>query len=133
MSGTFYDLHGVRICALGAEGKKVGSDREAIEWIGRALAGDAGLVLVPVERLTEDFFRLRTGVAGAVVQKFVTYRLRMAIVGDVWQYVEESGAFRDFVVEASRGDQVWFVSDVGELEGRLKNLSVAGSIFKACE
>jgi hypothetical protein len=41
------------------------------------------LVIIPAQRLDPDFFRLRTGVAGEFVQKFVTYRLRLAVVGNV--------------------------------------------------
>ena len=34
-------------------------------------------------RLSPDFLRLSTGLAGDVLQKFVNYGLRVAIVGDV--------------------------------------------------
>jgi hypothetical protein len=58
-------------------------------------------------------------VAGGVVQKFVNYRLRLAIVGDVAEHVTASTALRDFVREANRGGQTWFVADEAELAARL--------------
>ncbi len=45
--------------------------------------------------LDPEFFVLRSGVAGAFVQKLVQYRLRLAIVGDITARIEASDALRD--------------------------------------
>ena len=78
------------------------------------------MIVIPAERIDEGFFRLRTGVAGAFLQKFVTYGRRVAILGDISQHVLESSALRDFVVEANRGDHVWFVETIEDLERHLR-------------
>jgi hypothetical protein len=78
--------------------------------------------VIPVARLGDDFFRLRTGFASDFIQKFVNYRIHMAIVGDISRYVDESTALRDFVREANRGDQVLFLATIDELGVRLKQL-----------
>lgn len=101
-----------------AEGRRLRSDRDAVDLIGEAQGAD--LIVIPAERLEEDFFRLRTGVAGAFLQKFATYHRRVAILGDISRHVQESTALRDFVVEANRGDHVWFVETIEELERRLQ-------------
>jgi hypothetical protein len=108
-----------RIFECAPDGKKVRGERDALDLIGEAMRQGASLVLIPVERLGEDFFKLRTRVAGEIVQKFVTYRMRLAIVGDISGHLSESSALRDFVREANRGDQVWFVANREELERRL--------------
>lgn len=77
-------------------------------WI--ALAADA---------LGDAFFDLRTGAAGAIVQRLVNYRLHLAILGDVERHRAASTAFAAFSVEANRGGQLWFVADLEELERRL--------------
>src|SRR5271166_4123563 len=102
------ELHGTRIVACPAEGPEVGV-RGAMDLIGEALGSGAPVVMIPVERLTEDFFRLRTGIAGEIVQKFVNYRVRLAVVGDISRFLKASPPLRDFVYEANRGDHVWFV------------------------
>jgi hypothetical protein len=38
------------------------------------------LIVPPVDRLGDDFFRLKTRIAGEIIQKFVTYGVRAAIV-----------------------------------------------------
>jgi hypothetical protein len=103
--------------ACAAEGKKLRSERDAVDLIGEAQGRD--LILIPAERLDDDFFRLRTGVAGAFLQKFVTYGRRIAILGNISRYVDESSSLRDFVVEANRGDHVWFVQTIEDLEMRI--------------
>ncbi|MFI9155349.1 DUF4180 domain-containing protein [Streptomyces sp. NPDC053367] len=65
-------------------------------------------------------FRLRTGVAGAMVQKFVTYRVRLAVVGDVSRQAAESGALRDFLRETNEGGHLWFVPGYDELGEKLR-------------
>jgi hypothetical protein len=119
MAATSYEVHGVRIFACAPEGKKLRGDRDAVALIEEAIRHDADLILIPVERLADDFFRVRTRVAGEIIQKFVAYRRRIAIAGDISQYLEESSALRDFVYESNRGEQVWFVANPEELERKL--------------
>jgi hypothetical protein len=80
-------------------------------------------VAVPADRLTDDFFQLRTGVAGAIAQKFTDYRMGLAVVGDVSARTTTGAAFRDYVRETNRGLAVWFVADLGELEQRIAAIS----------
>lgn len=114
-----YEVHGTRVLACTADGKKLQNDRDAVELIGEALQTGASVVAIPVERFEDDFFRLRTRIAGEIVQKFVQYRRRLAIIGDISKYVAESSAFAAFVHEANRGEDIWFVSDLAELAKRL--------------
>lgn len=87
-----------------------------MDLIAMTFAADgARTIVVPVERLDPDFFRLSTGVAGEIVQKFVTYRRRLVVLGDVSSFVERSDAFRDWVHEVNRGSDVRFVADDEEL------------------
>jgi len=120
MPNKSHELHGVRILECAAEGAPLRNARELNDLISKAWENRAKMVVVPAERLGDDFFRLRTGIAGEMVQKFVNYRVRLAIVGDISRYVEESTALRDFVRESNRGNQLWFVANIEELEERLR-------------
>lgn len=102
-----------------SEGKKLRTDREAVDLIGDARSVGAEMIVIPVERLDDDFFVLRTRVAGEFMQKFVTYGVRVAILGDISKYENESKAFRDWVYEANRGRDLWFVASREELDERL--------------
>ena len=119
MSDTLITIHNVQVLVCAADGEKLKSERDAVDLIGDAWSYRAELVLVPVERLTEDFFQLKTGLAGQIMQKFVSYRLRLVILGDISEYVAQSRALRDFVYETNSHDQVWFLPNLQELNERL--------------
>jgi hypothetical protein len=110
------EFHGVRILECDAAGAPLRNNRELNDLISAAWEHRAHIIVVPGARLDDDFFPLKTGVAGEMVQKIVIYHLRLAIVGDISGYVAKSTALRDFVRESNRGNQLWFVANLDELE-----------------
>lgn len=68
--------------------------------------GKANRIALPKSALTEDFFRLRTGVAGEILQKVSTYQFKLAIYGDFSGYT--SKPLQDFIRECNRGTTVFF-------------------------
>jgi hypothetical protein len=124
-------LHGVPVLVCAAEGSPLRDDQDAVDLISQAFNHRADWVAVPVDRLTPEFFRLRTGMAGAIVQKFVNYRTKLAVVGDVTAQIVASDAFRDWTREANRGRDIWFVIDLAELEQRLTTARGPGDTLPA--
>jgi len=64
-----------------------------------------------------DFFRLGTGLAGEILQKYTNYHIRLAIVGDFSVYT--SKPLRDFMFESNKGRNVLFVSTLEQAIERL--------------
>ena len=62
--------------------------------------------------ISEDFFRLSTGVAGEVAQAFVNYGCRLAIIGDFSGYT--SKPLYDYIYECNKGRHLNFVDDEQE-------------------
>jgi hypothetical protein len=118
-----------RECVEGSKGKgSVGLrrivDKRADDAVKRLHScQQAALVIIPSGRLGEDFFRPKTGVAGEIVQKFVTYGVRLVILGDLSRYLDDSSSFRDFVRESNEGSALWFVTNRKELRQRWVNHS----------
>ena len=106
------------VLVCGVEGAPIASTQDALDVIGSAFSL-ADVVAVPVGRFDERFFTLHTGLAGEIMQKFVNYRMRLAVVGDISAHVAASTALRDLVFESNRGNHVWFVTDLDELDTRL--------------
>lgn len=73
--------------------------------------GCAKLILHAAD-LSAEFFDLRTGLAGEVLQKFSNYRMQLAIVGDFSHL--ESRSWRDFIRESNRGRTVSFLPTLDE-------------------
>ena len=81
------------------------------------IMGDIGYngcsrLIVHAGDLSPDFFDLRTGLAGEVLQKFSNYRMRLAIVGDFSSLTSRS--WRDFIRESNRGITVSFLPTLEE-------------------
>jgi hypothetical protein len=58
----------------------------------------------------ESFFILSSGLAGEILQKFVNYGLKVAIVGDYSHYTGKP--LHDFIRESNRGRDVFFVPNI---------------------
>lgn len=118
-AGTVTNRHGVRVLHCAADGAKLSSDGDAVELIGRAFEHAADMVAIPTARIDDRFFDLSSRIAGEVLQKFVTYQLRVVIVGDISHHLSGSAALRAFVHESNRGPHVWFVADDAQLDAQL--------------
>jgi len=73
---------------------------------------DADCMILPKAALSEQFFVLSSRLAGDILQKFVNYQFRVAIVGDFSGYT--SKPLRDFIYESNQGKHVFFASTVEE-------------------
>jgi hypothetical protein len=109
----------MKVHVFPANGPLLRNERDVVDLIGEVFSESPDWVALPTSRLPEDFFRLRTRLAGEMIQKFVNYGLWLAIVGDLSQQVAASEALADFVRESNRGGQVWFVQDLDELQRKL--------------
>ncbi|OLR95023.1 DUF4180 domain-containing protein [Actinokineospora bangkokensis] len=92
----------------------------ATDVIGGTWGTGAEWVVVPVSRLDPEFFRLSSGVAGEITQKFANYRLKLAVVGDIEEHLARSAPLRDLVREANAGSQLWFAATEAEFTARLR-------------
>ena len=119
MNLEVYELQGVRVVEFPTAGDQFRNDWQAIEIISEAAAHNAEVIVIPVERLITGFFDLKTRIAGEILQKFVTYRKRVVVLGDISNRLSGSSALRDVVYECNAGHQVWFLASVNELDQKL--------------
>lgn len=120
---TVKDFSGRKVVIGDDSGPLLASEKDVNDWISAAWDAEANLVVVPASRLSEEFFLLSTRIAGAVIQKFVNYRAQLVIIGDISRWVASSNALRDFVYEANKGREVWFLPDLDALAERLQQNS----------
>jgi len=59
--------------------------------------------------ICEDFFHLSTKLAGEILQKFINYNVKMAIVGDFSVYA--SNSLKAFIYESNKGKDIFFLPD----------------------
>ncbi|MGI6038387.1 MAG: DUF4180 domain-containing protein [Limnochordia bacterium] len=74
-------------------------------------------IVVHKSAICEDFFDLKTRLAGEILQKFVNYHLKLAIVGDFSCYTSKS--LQDFIYESNKGRTIFFLADERQAIERL--------------
>ncbi|MFI6821177.1 DUF4180 domain-containing protein [Micromonospora sp. NPDC050187] len=119
MPDVVQDRAGVGVLVCDPDGPPVATTQDALDLVGAAFLG-AEVVAVPASRLDAEFFSLGTRFAGEVMQKFVNYRLRLVVIGDISRHLAASSALRALVHESNRGDHVWFLPDLEALDARLR-------------
>ena len=74
-------------------------------------------IILYKESIFDDFFDLKTKFAGEILQKYVNYGIRLAIVGDFTNV--KSKALKDFIYECNNGKYFYFVSSLDEAVKKL--------------
>lgn len=69
-------------------------------------------VIIYKENVPEEFFDLRSGLAGEILQKAVNYSRQLGIVGDLSKYPSRS--LKAFVYESNKSDSVIFTDTLDE-------------------
>lgn len=118
MVGSFIHLNGICVYEVAATGSELRTGTDAVDLMSTASEGHAQWIAIPLCRLGEDFFELRTRVAGEMVQKFAVYGARVAIVGDISERTAASKSLAAFVAEANRSENLCFVESLSRLRDR---------------
>ena len=79
------------------------------------LSQRAEWIAVHVANIDARFFDLRSGIAGDVLQKFVNYQTKFAVIGDIARYTDKSESVAALVRESNRGKDVRFVETMAAL------------------
>ncbi|NCC14225.1 MAG: DUF4180 domain-containing protein [Spirochaetia bacterium] len=74
-------------------------------------------LILDADAFDPRFFDLSTRLAGDILQKFVTYSVKLAIVGSFSQVTSKS--LRDFIRESNQGTDIFFCNSDDEAVQRL--------------
>lgn len=118
MDKKIIEVGGISVAVLGGGEVLITGGQSALDLMADIdYHHDCQRVALPKECFLDDFFRLSTGVAGEVLQKFSNYRFKLAVIGDFSGYT--SKPLRDFIGECNRGNCVFFVGSEAEAIARL--------------
>lgn len=67
-------------------------------------------VVINKKNVCDEFWVLSNCRAGEILQKFMNYNFKIAIIGDYTNL--ESKPLRDFIIECNRGNDIFFVENV---------------------
>lgn len=78
------------------------TENDALDLIALCWEHEANALMINYTALSEDFFKLKTKVAGDIMQKFINYSIKAAIV--VPQETIQKGRFKEMATETNKGN-----------------------------
>ncbi|WP_338871604.1 DUF4180 domain-containing protein [Spirosoma sp. SC4-14] len=100
-------IGGVEIAEVVSDTMVIGSADDGLDLLGNLYYRGFDKIMLYEKNITPDFFNLRTGIAGEILQKFSTYRVQLAIIGAFAAY--QSKSLNDFIVESNNIGHINFV------------------------
>jgi hypothetical protein len=97
----------IRIAEVVSDKVLIKNPEEGLQLLADLYYQDVDRIILQEQNICTEFFDLKTGIAGEILQKFSNYRVRLAIVGDFSKY--QSKSMKDFIYESNKGRQVNFV------------------------
>ena len=91
--------------------------QDVLDLMGDLVSLNCSRVMIHERNLHPDFFLLKTGLAGEILQKFSNYKVKLAIVGDFSKY--KSKSLGDFIRESNKGAAIFFLETVDSALCRL--------------
>jgi hypothetical protein len=102
--------NGHTIATVDGQRGAIQHELDALDLMAAASVEGASIIVVPKDLFAPAFYELQSGVAGAILQKFVNYGMRLAILGDF--DAVESTSLRAFIFESNRGRHFCFCPDL---------------------
>ena len=107
-----HHIHNEIIAEVISDGIIINHTEDGIDLLGNLYYQGYDKIIIYEKNITADFFDLKSGIAGEILQKFSTYRVQLAIVGDFTKY--KSKSLNAFIYESNKGKHVSFVSSKSE-------------------
>ncbi|MFM9950038.1 MAG: DUF4180 domain-containing protein [Saprospiraceae bacterium] len=117
MKIEIHQINDQQIAEVVSETSVIATTQDGLDLLGNLYFQGFDKIILHEKNITPDFFDLKTGIAGEILQKFSNYRVRLAIVGDFSAYPGQS--IRDFIFESNKRKHINFVGSITEAVERL--------------
>ncbi|EOP40652.1 DUF4180 domain-containing protein [Bacillus cereus] len=81
---------------------------------------DSKRIAINKSLISESFFDLKTRLAGDILQKFINYSVKIAIIEDFSMYTSKS--LKDFIYECNKGKDIFFLATEQQAIEKLSSL-----------
>lgn len=117
MEITISEINGIQLAEVISDKIIINETQDALDLMAECNYKGSWKIIVQEKNIVSDFFDLKTGLAGDILQKFSTYHVQLAIIGNFSKYTSKS--LKDFIFESNRYGRINFVSSIEEAKIRL--------------
>lgn len=121
MTIKIHTINSVDIAEILADDVVLKTVDDGVDIVGTTYFQGCEKVIIHKKNITPAFFDLKNKMAGEVLQKFSTYRIQLAIVGDFSELTSKSKSLKDFIFESNKGKQVNFLNSTAEAIDRFSS------------
>lgn len=114
-----HNINDTKIAEVISDVNIINNIEDGLDLLGNLYYQGFDKIVIHEKNITPDFFDLKNGMAGEILQKFSNYRVRLAIVGNFTKYTSKS--LSDFIYESNKGRHINFVSSSTEAIKILSN------------
>jgi hypothetical protein len=111
------EINGNKITEIISDKILIRKTQDALDIMAESNYRSSWKIIMYEKNIISDFFDLKTGIAGEILQKFSTYNVQLAIVGDFTKYPGNS--LKDFIFESNRLGRINFVNSTSEAKEKL--------------
>jgi hypothetical protein len=117
MEIRIHQIMELSIAEIRAEGIIISDTQDALDLMADCNYKGSWKMIIYEKNIIPNFFNLKSGLAGEILQKFSTYGVQLAIIGDFSKYPGRS--LNDFIFESNKYGRINFVTDFDEAVARL--------------
>lgn len=103
-----------------SESWKLSSEQDVVDCISICMENAVYTIMFPSTVLSEDFYNLKTRLAGMALQKFINYHVKVTvIIEDEEKYNDR---FKEMIMEANKGNNFRTFKNIADAESWISNL-----------
>jgi len=110
MNIRIINANGIEIAYVTSYDKLIVDVQSALDLLATvSYQADSNRIIMNKSEVCDEFFDLKTRLAGEVLQKFINYQTKIAIIGDFSSYSSKS--LKEFIYESNNGKDIFFLPD----------------------
>lgn len=114
-------IGGINIAVVRNDTVVISDVQSALDFIATVqYEVDSRRIIIHKSLISESFFDLKTRLAGEILQKFINYKVKIAIVGDFSIYTSKS--LKDFIYECNKGNDIFYLGTEQQAIEKLSTL-----------
>ncbi len=107
-----HEIRNAKIAEIIADELVIRTPDDALNLLGNLYYQGYDKIILHGKNIIPDFFDLKTGLAGEILQKFSQYRMPLVIVDDFSMY--KSRSLKDFIYESNKGKHINFLGSTDD-------------------
>lgn len=107
-----HKINSIKIAEIISDEILIQTAQDGLDLLGNIYYDGFEKLILHQKNISPEFFDLKSGLAGEILQKFSNYRIPLVIVGDFSEF--NSKSLNDFIYESNQGTQVNFLNSISE-------------------